>query len=375
MKLLYITTLARDKFGTFVKSAIYAAKNEGIELHIASNETGINQSVKNAECSELGIYHHHIDINRNPLMLAENHRAYHQILDLIKAHGFDAIHCNTPVGGVLGRLCGKRMSVPYVIYQAHGFHFWKGAPLKNWLLYYPIEWLLARYTDLLITINREDHQNAQKFRLKKGGKLVFVHGVGVDSDKVERVHIDKSEKRAALGVPANATVFVTVGELNENKNHITAIDAFAEANIPRAFFLICGSGEKEKELKTHIAEKGMADKIIMLGFRSDIFEILKASDVFLFPSFREGLPGALMEAMAAGLPCIASRIRGNVDLLGDEYPYLFDASDIRSMSRKMKQIVNDPGRHGAYCRERVKPYALPAVVEELKSIYRSIPGM
>lgn len=371
MKLLYITSLSGRRINGFMCSAILAARELNIDFTMACNTEGADAEGYAADCAHYGIKVEQIDFTRDPLS-GQNKNAYRQLLALIQREKFDAVHCNTPIGGLLGRLCAKKAKIPYVIYQAHGFHFWSGAPLKNWLLYYPVERLLARYTDLLITINREDHERARKFRLKKGGKLAFVHGVGVDAEKVENVTSDATAKRAELGIPAEAVVFVTAGELNYNKNQEAAITAFAEADIPNSCFVICGQGEKREYLEKIIEQKGMKSRIILAGFRRDIFEILKASDIFVLPSFREGLPGALMEAMAAGLPCVASRIRGNVDLLGETYPYLFAADDSRELCKKMQKIASERTQWGDYCRERIKPYTRNVVVEELKRIYEEI---
>ena len=371
MKILYITTLARSRFGSFVKSAILAAQRAGVEFHIASNETGVDQSIKDAECRELGIYHHHIDINREPTAFAQNKKAYGQILDLMQREKFDAVHCNTPMGGVLGRLCAKKAGIPYVIYQAHGFHFWTGAPAKNWLFYYPVERLLARYTDLLITINGEDHARAQKFRLKKGGKLTFVHGVGVDTQKFFG-NEQEGNIRVQLSLPQDTILYITVGELIGRKNQRAAIQAFANAKIANSAFLICGDGVLRNELQRFIDDNGI-ENVFLLGYRRDIPTLLANADIFVFPSFQEGLPGALMEAMATGLPSIASRIRGNVDLLGEDYPYLFTADNCTEMCEKMQKMAGERDWWGDYCQERIEPYKLPVVVEELERIYRAIP--
>lgn len=371
MKLLYITSLSGRRLNGFMRSAILAARQLNIDVTMACNTDGADTEGYAADCAEYGIKLEHIDFARNPLSL-QNKKAYRQLLAIMKREQFDAIHCNTPVGGLLGRLCARRTKIPYVIYQAHGFHFWKGAPLKNWMLYYPVEKLLARYTDLLITINSEDHARAQRFRLKKGGKQALVHGVGVDAHRIENATVDKAAKRAELGIPEDAVLFVTAGELNKNKNQITAIDAFAKADIANAYFIICGDGENRKILQDEIERRNLTNKIILAGFRRDMPEILKASDIFVLPSFREGLPGALMEAMAAGLPCMASRIRGNVDLLGEDYPYLFAAGDSEDLCGKMQKITYETTQWGEYCRERIKPYTLPVVVEELKHIYERI---
>ena len=373
MKLLYITSLSGRRLNGFMRSAILAAQQLNIDFTMACNTDGADVEGYAADCVQYGINLVHIDFARQPLSM-QNRKAYQQLIALMEKEEFDAVHCNTPVGGLLGRLCAKKAKIPYVIYQAHGFHFWKGAPLKNWMLYYPVERLLARYTDLLITINQEDNLRAQKLRLKKRGEQTLVHGVGVDAEKVEKATANKKEKRAQFGIPEDATVFVTAGELNENKNQETAIKAFADAGLSNAYFIICGDGENQERLKQLVKQRGMEDRVILAGFRRDVFEILKVSDIFVLPSFREGLPGALMEAMSAGLSCMASRIRGNVDLLGEDYPYLFAADDSWDLCEKMQKIIGECTQWGDYCKERIKPYTLPVVVEELKKIYRGIPG-
>lgn len=369
LKLLYITTFARSRFGSFAKSSIAAARELGIEYHIASNETGIDLSVKDAECKELGIYHHHIDINRSPAAVRDNRLAKKQISELIEKYRFDAIHCNTPMGGVLGRLCGKKYGIKTVIYQAHGFHFWTGAPKKNWLIYYPVEKYLARYTDILITINKEDYKRAENFHLKKGGKIYYVHGVGVDTHVSDHLTVDIAAKRRELGIDPDKKVFITVGELIPRKNHLTAIDAFIKADIDNAILMICGRGELENAMREHITSLNAQEKVIMLGFRSDVSELLAASNYFVFPSLQEGLPLALMEAMSAGLPCIAANIRGNTDLLGDDYRYLFAPHDVDKLAEMFRSIVNEPSSLGKYCKKCVEPFDFEPVVQEFKSVY------
>ena len=373
MKMLYITTLAKSRFGSFAKSSIEAARQLGIEYHIAANENGVDQVAKDKECAELGIYHHHIDIDRNPSAVAQNFRAYEQIMELIKRYHFDVIHCNTPMGGVLGRLCGHKAGVNTVIYQAHGFHFWAGAPLKNWLCYYPVERYLAHYTDILITINKEDNMRAQKFHLKNGGKLYSVPGVGVNIEKISNLAVDRADFREKYGIPNDGYVFLSVGEVNENKNHIVGIKAFVKANIPNSYYVICGTGEKEEMLREYIKNIGMEKKILLLGYQTGIPQILKSCDCFIFTSFREGLPGALMEAMAADLPCIATRIRGCTDLL-DGSKYLFDPANENELAELMKKIVDPSERISEIERNKVaiRPYDINAALDGLKKIYQSI---
>lgn len=243
--------------------------------------------------------------------------SFQQVKALCDANRYTIVHCHSPIGGVVARLaaCGSRRRGCKVIYTAHGFHFYKGAPLKNWLLYYPVEWLLSWVTDVLITINAEDYKRAKKHMHAR--KTVYVPGVGIDTKKFASGNVDVAGKRAELGVADDEIMLLSVGELNENKNHKTAIRALADIKDARLHYFVAGTGtEKMKEKLMEQAEHlGIAERVHLLGFRSDVAELLSAADLFVFPSYREGLPVSLMEAMAAGLPCVVSRIRGNTDLI------------------------------------------------------------
>lgn len=291
----------------------------------------------------------------------------------MKQEQFDIVHCNTPIGGVTGRICARRAHVPFVIYQAHDFHFWKGAPLKNWLCYYPVERMLAHFTDRLVTINEEDYHRATSFHLKKSGQVIKVPGVGVNVARFSETkinEIDRREELETLGIPQNACVFLSVGELIPRKNFKMLIHAFKKANIPDAYLLICGDGSDKEVLQNTIDSMTMQSNIKLLGFRSDILELLHCTDYFVFPSKQEGLPGALMEAMAAKRPCIISRIRGNIDLLGSDYDYLLNPDDIDAWSNAIKQILQDKRDLGEYAYKRVKPFDFPRVVESYKNLYQ-----
>ena len=370
--MLYVTHLSGKRVNRLWISAITAASKEGYQIHLACNKEQIEEPGWSDDCKRYGIIDHHINFNRNPLS-RDNILAKKQLMELMKKERFDLVHCNTPIGGVLGRICAAKTKIPYVIYQAHGFHFWKGAPLKNWLCYYPVERFLARYTDLLITINKEDYACAQKFKLRHRGGVAYVPGVGVDIDKITEQQVDYDGKRTELGLSHDAIVFISVGELNENKNHITAIKAFALANIPNSHFLLCGVGEKQSELERLCCELGINEKVHFLGFRTDVIEILKISNVFVFPSQREGLSVALMEAMAVGLPCIASRIRGNIDLLPSS-KLLFDPHDVEALCSCMK-LVKKPSvaqREAKNNSLYITNFSSEKIQEKMKHIYGAV---
>ena len=341
----------------------------GYEVHCATNFKGESMRADAEQTlKEHGVVCHQIEIERSPAKLKSNFVAYSQLKKLMEAEKFDGVHCHTPMGGVIGRLAANATGTRPVLYTAHGFHFYKGCPLKNTLIYKTAETFLARYTDAQITINQEDFAAAQKFPLR--GKAYYVPGIGIDVQKISSIQVDRAAKRKELGVLQDAFVFISVGELNENKNHATVIRAFAKANITNSYYLICGSGKLE-ESHLELAEKlGVANQLKLLGFRTDVSEILRTCDCFVFPSFREGLSVSLMEAMAAGLPCIASRIRGNVDLL-EKSRYLFEPSDEEMLCQLLKDVVNKVQTEQEYVQNRktLKKYDVANVSECMASIY------
>lgn len=335
-KALFVTHNSRFLV-QFEMNDIRILQSMGLEVHCATNFRG-EMMRKDAEktLTDAGVICHSIDIERSPFKLGQNIRAVFELRQLMRQEKFALVHCHTPMGGVVGRLAANAEHVRPVMYTAHGFHFYKGCPLQNRLIYEPIESTLAHITDAQLTINREDYAAAQKFKLR--GKAYYLPGIGVDVEKLSHVPVDRKAEREKLGIPEDAYVFVSVGELNKNKNHLAAIHAFEKTAIPNAYYLICGTGPLAEYYRVMLEEKGLTDKVKLLGFRSDVSEILRACDCFVFPSHREGLSVSLMEAMAAGLLCIASRIRGNVDLLSDSR-YLFDPVDEATLGRLMQEAA------------------------------------
>lgn len=292
----------------------------GYEVHVAANfKVGNTSSAQRIEefekeLEQKNIKWFHIDFERNVMKIGADIKAYRQVVKLEKEQHYDLIHCHTPIGGAIGRLVGHRFHI-LTIYTAHGFHFFKGAPKKNWLLFYPVEKFLSRYTDELLVINREDYQLAKKkFHMRR---LTYIPGVGVEV-KRQAVREDISEtKRKELHIPEDAFMITCAAEFSPNKNQITVIKALEELADPDMYYVMCGIGEKKAELERYVTERNLGEHIKFAGFRKDIHEILRVSDCFVLSSLREGLSVALMEAMAEGLPVVCGRIRGNVDLIED----------------------------------------------------------
>ena len=339
-KVLLVTTIS-GFVPQFEMNSVYLLQKNGYEVHYATNYNYVFYGKDNSRLEGTGIICHQIDFARSPLS-KQNYFAYKQLDKLMTNIRFDVIHCHTPVGGVIARLVGKKHNVSKVSYTAHGFHFYKGAPLKNWVIYYWIERLMARYTDALITINTEDYHRAQGFSVKKGGGIYYIPGAGIEVDSIKKIDVNRKEKRQQLGVKENDFIILSIGELNKNKNHEVVIRALSTIKNSRVKYLICGDGIYRQKLERIVEELGMQQSVKLLGYRSDIIEIEKVADVFAFPSYREGLSVALMEAMASGLPIIASKIRGNIDLIDPEKNgYLLSPQDVKQWKKCISYILKN----------------------------------
>lgn len=319
MNVLFLATYG-DFLATFELSNIRLWIELGCTVHCASNFKEEKYNLKTNRLDELGVIRHELEFTRNPFNTS-NIKTYKQLKQIIKEEKIDIIDCHNAIVGAYARIAASKCKINKVIYTPHSFFFYEGCPKKNKIIFKNVESLLAKKTDILVTINQEDYNAALK--MKTRGKTIFVPGVGIDTKAIEALPSKRNEYRKEFGIPESSVIFLSVGELITRKNHEIAIRAFAEMNMDNAYYLICGIGELEDYLSELIKELGMESKIKLLGYRLDVKEIMKASDVYLFPSFQEGLPVALMEAMSAGLPCIVSRIRGNVDLIEDDNGGLF----------------------------------------------------
>lgn len=366
MKILYVTTLS-GTINAFLIPHIRMLVELGHSVDIACK---ITKSLKQ-ELYDIGCNIYDVSFNRSPLK-SDNYNAYKVLKELIKKEKYDIVHTHTPVASAISRLACKNIKVTKVFYTAHGFHFHKGAPIKNWMFYYPLEKWLSKYTDVLITINKEDFKRAKsKFKAKK---VKYIPGVGLDIDRFHNVVIDKENKRKEIGVPKDGFIILSVGELNRNKNHEVIIRAIAELNNPKIHYVICGTGPLSDYLKKISIELGFEENLHLLGFRKDIAEICRSSDLFAFPSLREGLGMAALEAMACGLPIITSNIHGIVDYSIDGITgYCNKPKDVEGFSIAIEKLVKDreiSSNFGKCNEEIVKKYNIKNVIIEINKIYK-----
>ena len=370
-KVLFVATVVKTHIMEFHIPYLKMFKEMGWETAVAARNDYENPS--DCVIPYCDTYYN-IPFERNPLKPG-NFTAYQSLKKVIDEGEYDIIHCHTPVGAMLTRLAAKqaRKRGTKVFYTAHGFHFYKGAPAVNWLLYYPVEKWLSRYTDVLITINKEDYERAKTF---KAGKVCYVPGVGIDLKKFNVGYVDKNEKREEIGVRADDFVLLSVGELIPRKNHEVVIQAMSvlkqENKLTHLEYVICGRGTYESDLKKLAEELGVADHIHFLGYRTDIAEICNCSDLFVFMSHQEGLPVALMEAMACGLPAVCSNIRGNTDLIEDKKTGLIADNSPEKVAKAIETMrENETLREqvASAALQKIKQFDLSSVEDEMTKIY------
>ena len=314
-----------------------------------------------------------IPFERSPLKPG-NLRAYRDLKRVIDEGKYNLIHCHTPVGALLTRLAAFFFIYKgtKVIYTAHGFHFYRGAPILNWLVYFPAEWLCGFFTDVRITINREDSAVAQMHRV--GGKVCYVPGVGVDLDRFSG---SRETAREKLGIGKDEFVLLSVGEMTVNKNHRLALQALVLLRDKPIRYVLVGRGEQMENLQALARELEISNRVIFTGYRSDVPELYPAADAFFFPSIREGLYLSLMEAMASGLPSIVGKIRGNTDLIDDGVEGVYMPLTPEGAAEAIEKLYDDPelrSRLGEAAREKVPRISAPELQERMREIYRDTLG-
>lgn len=371
----------------------------GFEVHYATDLHNVVYGKDNSRLEGSGIIAHQIDFCRSPFSRKVK-IAQRQLEELMLRETFDLIHCHMPMSGVVARRAAWQVrkrtgrEVP-VLYTAHGFHFCHGVPWKNWL-YYPVERHYARYTDRLILINEEDYRRGCHFPIR--GKVVKINGVGMDLEKMapyqkHRWQVGGDGKecgtawdiRKHYGLPWDCGILVTVGELAPSKNHLVAIETMAELQDLNLVYLICGKGRMEEALRKKVRELHLEKNVCFAGYVEHIPELLQQCDCFFFPSGREGLPVAVMEAMAVGLPVIAADIRGVHDLIQHgKGGYLTKSFSHAEYAAKVRMLFAKKGSQnalskvvrreelGRWNQERIKGFSLEVVEKQMRQIYSEV---
>lgn len=348
----------------------YLAEN-GFEVEIACSDVGgrMEEIRKKLEDSVRAI--HTVRLVRSPVS-PTNLAGYRDMKKLIGKGRYDLIWTNEPVMGVVTRLAARRArkNGTRVVYMVHGFHFFQGAPKAYWMMFYPIERFAGHFCDSVVTVNREDFERARKMGLPD---VRYIHGIGIDTERLTP-GAEQGDIRNELGLPRDAFLVLSVGELNRNKNQQTILRAMARLNDTSIHYVLCGRGDRREALEELAGELGVRGRVHFLGYRNDVVDICSQSDVFVMPSYREGLPVASLEAMYCGLPLVTSRIRGLVDVMEDgESGYLCDPDDDKAFAEGIARLKSDPELQREMAernRAAVQPYCLENTRREVAELFR-----
>lgn len=373
MKKILLVATVQSHICQFHKPLIAMLREtRDVEIHVAARN---NLAEKNGMKLDFADKVFDVPFERSPFS-SRNLKAYRQLKQIIVSEKYDVIHCNTPVGGILSRMAARpaRKKGTKVIYTAHGFHFYRGASLKNWLMYYPIEKVFSCMTDILITINEEDYRLAKKHF---SCNVVRIHGTGVDTG---RYNCNRSEGRQVLPQAARAADhrILCIGELLPNKNQAMAIRAMQDIIkvFPHAVLLLAGNGPEQENLEKQIAQSHLENNVIMLGYCTNLECYQKQCDLLVSCSRREGLGLNIIEAMLCGNPVVATKNRGHNELISHgETGYLVEQNDASAMAEYVTAILSDPASAEAMGRKGSSfacGYSADVVKKELKEIYGSV---
>ena len=316
-----------------------------------------------------------IPFSRSPFSL-KNAKAYKALKKVIRDGGYDLVHCNTPVGGILTRMAANKLRKQgkvVVLYEAHGFHFFKGGSRKNWMIWYPIEKHFSKKTDVLVTINRMDYELAcEKFKAKR---VEHIPGVGLNLSQF--IAADNScNIRKEYGIGENQHIVLSVGELNKNKNHQVVVRAIAHLQDDNIHYMIAGNGPLRDELENLAKSLGVENQVHFLGYRRDIPNLFKAVDLLAFPSLREGLGMASIEAMSAGLPLVTSNRHGINDYSEQgKTGFKYNPNDYKGFAEGIKTIVYDKElkkQMGEYNARLSQNYTVEVSMAKLGKIYEEV---
>lgn len=373
MKILYVSTLS-DTINAFLVPHIHLLMDSGHTVDLACNVSSpINPTLLKRGCR---VYP--MSFQRSPLK-KNNYGAYQNLKKLIEDGKYDWVHTHTPVASTLTRLACRGLKDVKIIYTAHGFHFFEGAPMKNWLVYYPIEKWLARRTDMLITMNSEDYARA-KSKLK-AKNIQFVNGVGVNLNRFSvQDDLEKIRLRKEYAFDKDAFILVYAADLCYGKHQDILIEAVGKlvGDIPDIKLLLMGKGPNDKLYRDLIEQLGLGDHVQLMGYRNDINQLMMLADVSVSASRREGLPVNVMEAMATGLPLVVSNCRGNADLvkdgkngfvITDDSPYTYAAKI--SQIYKDKELSNSMKKANLVA---IQKYSTENVLKEMERVYRELLG-
>lgn len=369
-KILLVATV-QSHIAQFHRPLAEVLHAHGYEVHAAARN---NLAEKNGLQLDFVDKVFDVRFSRSPKS-KDNITAYNQLKTIVDSGNYEVVHCNTPMGGMIARLATRaaRKKGTKLFYTAHGFHFYDGAPKKNWMIFYPIEKFFSKMTDILITITHEDYKVASEaFHCK----VAYMHGVGVSGERYKPVTIEeKLSLRGKMGYSKNAKILLCIGELNDNKNQSMAIRMMHKvvAKYPEAILLLAGNGPKQKFLEQLIKQEGLERNVKLIGYVTNLQDYQHIIDVQVSCSLREGLPLNIVESMLSGNPVVASLNRGHRELIQDGINgYIVDPNDYEAMGNRVLNLLDNDDLCKRIVQNAIifaQDFTFTSVKKELEEIY------
>jgi glycosyltransferase involved in cell wall biosynthesis len=366
---------------TLLLKLMIQLRSEGFSVHAAAGD--MKQGIAE-EIEEMGFPFHRTSFQRNlsPLNLMKSLK---NMVQIMRRERFDIVHVHTPIAGFLGRLAARLAGVPIIFYTAHGFYFHQRMPRLKYHLYSTLELLVGHLaTDFMFSQSMEDADTAVRNRIIPAPDILYI-GNGVDLNRFQPDLALGDQCRKELGIETDDVVITYMGRLVREKGILDLIEAFSAIaeKHQNCKLLIVGdnstAGDRDTNTQLKLNEMTtnplLEDKIIMTGFRNDPERILTGSDIFVLPSYREGLPRSICEAMACGVPVVATNIRGcREQVIDDQTGYLFPPGDVQSLVGYLDELIVHRGKRlsmGKASRKLAEEqFSEAAVVERQVGIYR-----
>ena len=310
-----------------------------------------------------------VDFARSPMRIDKHIKAYRQLKKILKENNYELVHTHTPVGSIITRMAAKslRKKGLKVIYTCHGFHFYEGAPKHYWKLWYPAEKKMAKYTDLLITINREDYNRAKE---NFPCPVKMIDGAGIDTTKFNASlkAAEMKQMRQKIGLEENDFAIVYIAEFTSGKNHRMLLESAAPILREKddVKIVLLGQGEDMEAMKELARELRIEKQVLFLGYRHDVYKILQCCNLCVSPSMREGLGLGVLEAILCGCSLLIANNRGHRDIVDDNKKYLFEIGDNQVLEEKIRDAYKHPAKYKMVFPGR---YSLRSSLSEMREIY------
>lgn len=374
-KALIITAVAGFIRG-FLVNDIKTLHKLGFEVHCAADANNVGADGILDFFDDLDVEFHQIDFNSKKPFSKNTLKAYLEVVDLLNQHEFNLVHSHTPIAGFITRFAAQkyRKNGTKIIYTTHGYYFHKKAPIRDWIVYYPIEYLAAFWSDAIVTINNEDFNCAKKMPCKK---CFHINGVGLNTERFFDVSIDRDVYRKSIGVGKDDIMVLAAGELTTRKNHQVIIRALGKLKNNNIVFVVCGramQGSGTYNLLQNLAKQENV-RMNMLEFRSDMPQICHCADIGVLPSLREGLGMVSLQIMAAGVPMVTSNVHGIVDyMIPDKTGYMYDPMDVDGFAEGIRKLCDKEKRASMtiYCKNMARQFSAEISSEQMKNIYTEL---